>query len=72
MKHRDRVLTALEHGIPDRCPMQISYTPEFAARLEKAMNLGPTHSVQLETPMENFRAMVEAITQRPYPTGCRA
>ena len=24
--------------------------------------LGPTHHVQLDTPMENFRAMIEAIT----------
>jgi uroporphyrinogen decarboxylase len=34
MKHRDRVLAALHHEEPDRCPMQISFTPEFAARLE--------------------------------------
>ena len=40
MKHRDRVLAALNHEIPDRCPMQISFTPEFAARLLKEMNLG--------------------------------
>jgi uroporphyrinogen decarboxylase len=33
MKHRDRVLTALSHEQPDRCPMQISFTPEFADRL---------------------------------------
>lgn len=39
MKHRDRVLTALNHEIPDRCPMQISFTPEFAARLAKDINL---------------------------------
>ncbi len=40
MKHRDRVLTALSHEIPDRCPMQISFTPEFAARLSKEVNVG--------------------------------
>ncbi len=34
MKHRDRVLTALQHEEPDRCPLQISFTPEFAGRLE--------------------------------------
>ena len=34
MKHRDRVLLALNHQAPDRCPMQISFTPEFADRLE--------------------------------------
>ncbi len=33
MKHRDRVLAALAREVPDRCPMQISFTPEFAARL---------------------------------------
>jgi uroporphyrinogen decarboxylase len=40
MKSRDRVQLALNHEEPDRCPMQISFTPEFAARLEKEMNLG--------------------------------
>jgi Uroporphyrinogen decarboxylase (URO-D) len=40
MKHRDRVLTALSHEIPDRCPMQISFTPEFASRLSREMELG--------------------------------
>jgi uroporphyrinogen decarboxylase len=33
MKHRDRVLTALNREEPDRCPMQVSFTPEFAKRL---------------------------------------
>jgi uroporphyrinogen decarboxylase len=40
MKHRDRVLMALNHEEPDRCPMQISFTPEFASRLKD--NLGLT------------------------------
>lgn len=40
MKHRDRVLLALNHETPDRCPMQVSFTPEFASRLRKDMNLG--------------------------------
>jgi len=39
MKHRDRVMTALNHLEPDRCPMQISFTPEFAARLEADLSL---------------------------------
>jgi len=30
--------------------------------------LGPTHHVQLDTPMENFWAMVNTITQTPYWT----
>jgi uroporphyrinogen decarboxylase len=39
MKHRERVLTALNHEEPDRCTMQISFTPEFAARLEIDLQL---------------------------------
>jgi uroporphyrinogen decarboxylase len=39
MKHRQRVLLALEHQTPDRCPMQISFTPEFARRLREQMRL---------------------------------
>ena len=39
MKHRDRVAAALNHQNPDRCPMQISFTPEFAARLEADLQL---------------------------------
>ncbi len=39
MKHRDRVLMALQHEIPDRCPMQISFTPEFADRLKADLQL---------------------------------
>ena len=39
MKHRDRVLTALHHEVPDRCPMQVSFTPEFANRLKADLQL---------------------------------
>jgi uroporphyrinogen decarboxylase len=39
MKHRDRVLMALNHEEPDRCPMQVSFTPEFASRLEHDLGL---------------------------------
>jgi uroporphyrinogen decarboxylase len=48
MKHRDRVLTALHHEQPDRCPMQISFTPEFAERLRADLAIrkdGPSASV---------------------------
>jgi uroporphyrinogen decarboxylase len=34
MKHRERISAALNHQEADRCPMQISFTPEFASRLE--------------------------------------
>ena len=33
MKHRERVLKALNRERTDRCPMQVSFTPEFAGRL---------------------------------------
>jgi uroporphyrinogen decarboxylase len=39
MNHRQRVLTALDRKKPDRCPMQISFTPEFAKRLRQQMRL---------------------------------
>jgi len=39
MKHRDRVQMALDHQPPDRCPMQISFTPEFADRLRENLRL---------------------------------
>jgi len=39
MKHRERVALALNHEAADRCPMQISFTPEFAARLAKSLEL---------------------------------
>ncbi len=39
MNHRERVITALGHQAPDRCPMQISFTPEFAARLEADLRI---------------------------------
>ena len=34
MTHRERVAASLNREQPDRCPMQISFTPEFARRLE--------------------------------------
>jgi len=39
LKHRDRVLMALNHEEPDRCPMQISFTPEFAERLRADLKI---------------------------------
>lgn len=40
MKPRTRVETALQHVTPDRCPLQVSFTPEFAERLRESMGLG--------------------------------
>jgi uroporphyrinogen decarboxylase len=39
VKHRERVMMALNHEAPDRCPMQISFTPEFAERLRADLAL---------------------------------
>ena len=39
MKPRERVEMALNHDKPDRCPMQISFTPEFAERLRTDMEI---------------------------------
>lgn len=39
MKPRERILAALNHEEPDRCPMQISFTPEFAERLRADLQL---------------------------------
>ena len=33
LTHRERVLAAINHEIPDRCPMQVCFTPEFNKRL---------------------------------------
>jgi hypothetical protein len=38
MKPRDRVRVSLNHQKPDRCPMQISFTPEFAVKLRADMH----------------------------------
>jgi uroporphyrinogen-III decarboxylase len=37
MRHRDRIRMALNHETPDRCPMYVSFTPEFARWLRKDM-----------------------------------
>lgn len=39
MKPRERVKKALNHEEADRCPMQISFTPEFADRLRADMEM---------------------------------
>jgi uroporphyrinogen decarboxylase len=40
MKHRERIQMALSHEEPDRCPMQVSFTPEFADRLRAEIQAG--------------------------------
>jgi len=47
LKPRERVEIALHHEQPDRCPMQVSFTPEFAERLRLDMAIQGT---QLHNP----------------------
>lgn len=44
MKHRERVQMALSRERPDRCPMQISFTPEFAARLRAGLGISDSQT----------------------------
>jgi uroporphyrinogen decarboxylase len=39
MTPRERVTAALNHQVPDRCPMQVSFTPEFAERLRADLQI---------------------------------
>jgi uroporphyrinogen decarboxylase len=39
MTHRERIQTALDHQVPDRCPLYASFTPEFAVRLRDALGI---------------------------------
>jgi hypothetical protein len=39
MKSRERVELALNHERPARCPLQVGFTSEFAARLQENMGL---------------------------------
>lgn len=60
-----------QHTLPFGSPQQVK--DEIMTRLgtlgkNGGLILGPTHHVQLDTPMENFWAMVNTITQTPYTT----
>ncbi len=44
MKHRDRVIAALNHEETDRVPFQATFTPEFANRLRTHFGLEPCRS----------------------------
>ena len=51
LTHRERVLAALNREVPDRCPMQICFTPEFNKRL-RAHFEGEGHVFKPEPPGE--------------------
>jgi len=54
MKHRERVEIALNHQNPDRCPMHISFTPEFKKHLCISMGLesDSSNNFKLERALE--------------------
>ncbi len=59
----------LQHTLPYGTPADVR--DEIVARLRTigrggGLIIGPTHNVQLDTPLENFWAMVHAITQTEY------
>lgn len=54
MKHRDRAQMALDRKEPDRCPMDISFTPEFAARLRKQMGLDEEDACARDRGQSNY------------------
>ena len=75
MKHRDRVLTALNHELPDRCPMQVGFTPEFAVRLRKELGLdgrkehnphGGGNTYQLERALDEDLLMTSVCWANAY------
>jgi uroporphyrinogen decarboxylase len=58
-----------QHTLPFGAPAEVK--TEVLTRLETigqngGLILGPTHHVQLDTPLENFWAMVNTITKTPY------
>jgi len=58
-----------QHTLPFGSPQDVR--DEVLTRLKSlgkngGLIIGPTHHVQLDTPMENFWAMVNTITQTSY------
>jgi len=60
-----------QHTLPFGTPSDVKR--EVLDRLQTigrngGLILGPTHHVQLDTPMENFRAMVDTVVKTSYRT----
>jgi uroporphyrinogen-III decarboxylase len=60
-----------QHTLPFGTPAQVE--AEVRLRLatlgkDGGLIIGPTHNVQLDTPMENFWAMINAVTETTYPS----
>ena len=64
-------LDGQQYTLPMGSPAQVE--AEVIKRIETlgkngGLILGPTHHVQLDTPMENFWAMVNTTINTPYPS----
>jgi uroporphyrinogen-III decarboxylase len=55
----------LPYGTPDQVRAEVIQRLNTLGK-DGGLILGPTHHVQLDTPLENFWAMVNAITQTDY------
>jgi uroporphyrinogen-III decarboxylase len=58
-----------QHTLPFGSPEEVAHEVRERLRTVGAdggLIIGPTHHVQLDTPMENFWAMVKTITETPY------
>ena len=58
-----------QHTLPFATPAEVRN--EVITRLktlgkEGGLIVGPTHHVQLDTPLKNFWAMVNTVTETPY------
>jgi uroporphyrinogen-III decarboxylase len=60
-----------QHTLPFGSPEEVCqevHTRIHTIGINGGLILGPTHHVQLDTPLENFWAMVNSIAQTPYTT----
>jgi uroporphyrinogen decarboxylase len=55
----------LPFGTPDQVKAEVITRLKTIGR-DGGLLIGPTHNLQLDTPLENFWAMVETICQTPY------
>jgi uroporphyrinogen decarboxylase len=66
---KERVLIALSHQEPDRVPIQASFTPEFALRLEQYLGLQPSSTVNPHGGEEHFLEGILELDIIQYAVG---
>ncbi len=55
----------LPFGTPEQVKAEVITRLKTIGR-DGGLLIGPTHNIQLDTPLQNFWAMVETIRQTPY------